>query len=132
MSSKKARGERVAKDRKRASPPENAPPVSTDRKRLLAMICIALALATLVVYAQTFRYGFVLYDDDQYVFENPMVKAGLSASGVGWALTTFYYANWHPLTWISYMLDAQLFGIDATAFHVMNVLHHAASVVLLF
>ena len=96
------------------------------------MVCLLLALATVVVYSQTFRYGFVAYDDDQYVYENPMVQAGLTASGVAWAFSTFYYANWHPLTWISYLMDAQCFGMNGGAFHLVNVLLHAASTVLLF
>src|SRR5437763_871941 len=83
-----------------------AAPAPGNQRALVAGICLALACAVLVVYAQTFHYGFVAYDDDQYVYENPMVKAGLSASGIAWALTTFFYANWHPLTWISYMLDS--------------------------
>src|SRR5258708_5940175 len=108
---------------------ESAPP---NPKGLLAGISVALAAATLLIYVQTFHYGFVAYDDDQYVYANPMVKAGLSASGVFWALTTFFYANWHPLTWISYMLDAQLFGIDAGWFHAVNVALHLGATVLLF
>ena len=108
------------------------PPIPTDFNRLLIAICILLVLATVLVYGQTFRYGFIAYDDDQYVYENPVVKAGLTLSNVGWALRTFYYANWHPLTWISYLLDMQLFGMNAGAFHLVNVLFHAASTVLLF
>jgi hypothetical protein len=101
-------------------------------KPLLVGICVALALGVLLVYAQTFKFGFVAYDDDQYVYENPMVKAGLSLAGIGWAMTTFFYANWHPLTWISYMLDAQLFGLNAGGFHAVNVILHLGATVLLF
>ena len=109
-----------------------ARPARTDFNRLLVAVCIFLVLAVVFVYGQTFRYGFVAYDDDQYVYENPIVKAGLTSSGVVWAFHTFYYANWHPLTWISYLVDAQLFGMNAGAFHLVNVLFHAASTVLLF
>jgi len=109
------------------------PPAKRDSDpRLLAAVCIVLALATVAVYFQTFHYSFVAYDDDQYVYENPTVKAGLTASGVAWALGTFFYANWHPLTWISYLLDSQLFGMNPGAFHLVNVLLHTASSVLLF
>ena len=113
------------KERKRAR--EAAPrerivtPVPRTSMQLQAGICLALAAAVLLVYAQTFHYGFVAYDDDQYVYENPWVKAGLSAAGIGWALTTFFYSNWHPLTWISYMLDAGLFGLNAGWFHAVNI-----------
>jgi Tfp pilus assembly protein PilF len=126
VKSKKARAASVAQDRPRA--PETAGP----NRSLLTAICIVLALATIVVYAQTFHYAFVAYDDDQYVYENPMVKAGLTASGIAWAAGTFFYANWHPLTWISYLLDSQLFGIAPGPFHLVNVLLHTASTVLLF
>jgi protein O-mannosyl-transferase len=131
MKSKKAAAKRV-----RAAPAQARPgadrPARTDFNRILIAVCILLVLATVFVYGQTFRYGFIAYDDDQYVYENPIVKAGLTSSGVAWALRTFYYANWHPLTWISYLLDAQLFGMNAGAFHLVNVLFHAASTVLLF
>jgi protein O-mannosyl-transferase len=131
MKSKQVRGERVVKHR--TPLPEKADPsVPVDCRRLLATVCIVLALATVFVYSQTFHYGFVAYDDDQYVYENPMVKAGLTASGVAWAFRTFFYANWHPLTWISYLVDSQLFGIDPGPFHLVNVLLHTASTVLLF
>jgi tetratricopeptide (TPR) repeat protein len=132
MKSRRAGAERVAKVRKLARPEKTDQPVRADLKRLQTAVCIFLALATVFVYCQTFRYGFIAYDDDQYVYENPMVKAGLTASGVAWAVSTFHYANWHPLTWISYLLDAQLFGMNAGAFHLVNVLLHAASAVLLF
>src|SRR5580658_5881590 len=108
------------------------PPVPAVSKTLIATVCCALAVSGLLVYAQTFHFGFVLYDDDKYVYENPMLKAGLSGAGIAWALTTFASANWHPFTWISYLLDAQLFGINAGAFHAVNVIFHLASAILLF
>jgi len=105
--------------------------IAQPSKRLLAVLCVALCLATAVVYWQTSQHGFVAYDDDQYVYENPRVQAGLTASGVAWAWTTFFYANWHPLTWMSLMLDYQLFGGKAGAFHLVNVAWHMAAGVLL-
>jgi tetratricopeptide (TPR) repeat protein len=91
-----------------------------------------LALATLAIYAQTAAHGYVAYDDDQYVYQNPWVKAGLTASNIAWAFTTFFYANWHPLTWISYMLDFSLFGGNPGLQHLVNVAFHLASALLLF
>jgi Flp pilus assembly protein TadD len=91
-----------------------------------------LALATLAIYAQTAAHGYVAYDDDQYVYQNPWVKAGLTASNIAWAFTTFFYANWHPLTWISYMLDFSLFGGNPGLQHLVNVAFHLASAFLLF
>jgi protein O-mannosyl-transferase len=95
-------------------------------------LCLALSLATLAVYWQTSEHDFVAYDDDQYVYANSIVKAGITASGVRWAFTTFFYANWHPLTWLSHMLDCQLFGVNAEAHHVINLGFHLASALLLF
>jgi tetratricopeptide (TPR) repeat protein len=91
-----------------------------------------LALAILAIYSQTATYGYVAYDDDQYVYKNPWVQAGLTAYNVGWAFTTFFYSNWHPLTWISYMLDFSLFGSNPGAQHLVNVALHLASTLLLF
>ena len=104
----------------------------TISKRLSVIICLLLALATLAIYAQTATHGYVAYDDDQYVYENHWVKAGLSAANVAWAFTTFFYANWHPLTWLSYMLDFSLWGPNAGAQHLTNVAFHLASTLLLF
>jgi tetratricopeptide (TPR) repeat protein len=96
------------------------------------VICLLLALATVAIYAQTATHGYVAYDDDQYVYENHWVKAGLTASNIAWAFTTFFYANWHPLTWLSYMLDFSLSGSNPGAQHLVNVAFHLASTLLLF
>jgi Tfp pilus assembly protein PilF len=106
--------------------------VTSRSKTLTIVICTLLALSVLVIYAQTANFGYVAYDDDQYVYQNTWVKAGLTPSNVGWAFTTFFYANWHPLTWISYMLDFNLFGSNPGAQHLVNVALHLASTLLLF
>src|SRR5579863_1426468 len=95
-------------------------------------ICLLLGIAILAVYSQTFGYGFVSFDDGTYVYRNEMIKEGLSGRALGWAFTTFYASNWHPLTWISYMLDAEMFGINPGEQHVVNVFLHLASSILLF
>ncbi len=95
-------------------------------------ICIILALAVLAVFGQSAHFEFVGYDDQTYVFQNPVVKKGLSAQAVGWAFTHAQVSNWIPLTTLSHMLDCQLFGLNAGAHHLMNVLWHAANSVLLF
>ena len=97
-----------------------------------ATIALALALLTLGVFAQTVRFAFVDFDDRSYVYENPHVLAGLTAPGLRWAFTTNETANWHPLTWLSLMLDAELYGARAGGFHATNVLLHVANVLLLF
>lgn len=99
------------------------------RPRLIALL---LALATLAVYLPVVRHGFILYDDGDYVTQNRMVQGGVTFAGIRWAFTTFHSANWHPLTWLSHMLDYQMFGFNAPAMHLVNVLFHAANTVLLF
>ena len=78
--------------------------------RLRLLICLLLAAATLLPYVQVKNHDFITCDDDMYVSENPQVRAGLTWEGVKWAFTAFHSANWHPLTWLSHMLDCQFFG----------------------
>jgi tetratricopeptide (TPR) repeat protein len=101
-----------------------------NHRRLL--ICILLAAVTLAVYLPVRNYEFLHYDDDVYVTDNTAVKSGLSRQGVEWAFTTGHAANWHPLTWLSLMLDCQLFGVKAGPMHVVSVLFHVANTILLF
>jgi tetratricopeptide (TPR) repeat protein len=97
------------------------------------LICLALGLVTFGVYAGVLHHDFVNYDDFDYVLENPHVQGGLSLSGVIWAFTSGYASNWHPLTWISHMLDCQIYGIHHPGgHHLTNLLFHAANSVLLF
>ena len=99
------------------------------RPRLIALI---LALVTLAVYLPVCRNGFVISDDDKYVTNNPMVQAGLTPKGIAWAFTTFQASNWHPLTWISLMVDAEFFHLSAGGYHFVNALFHAANGALVF
>jgi protein O-mannosyl-transferase len=93
-------------------------------------VCLLLAVAALAVYFPVRNYSFIDYDDDNYFFANPHVLGGLSWTDIKWAFTSGEDANWHPLTWLSLMLDAQLFGQSAT--HLINVLFHAANSILVF
>jgi len=95
-------------------------------------IALALAIVTSAVYAPVRGHRFVDYDDDEYVFRNPRVQAGLTAESVAWAFTAMEASNWHPLTWMSHMLDCQLFGLDPAGHHLTNLVLHTANVVLLF
>jgi protein O-mannosyl-transferase len=99
------------------------------RRKLLA--CAALIIVTLAVYSPVRNYGFVAYDDPLYV-DHPRVREGLSLANIGWALRAGDAANWHPATWISYMLDVQFFGPRAGPMHVTNVLLHAINAALVF
>jgi hypothetical protein len=96
------------------------------------LICLLLALLTLLLYLPVRQHGFIVYDDNLYVTENRMVQQGLSWAGVKWAFTTLHASNWHPVTWLSHMLDWELFGGNAGAHHLVNVLFHVANTLLLF
>jgi Flp pilus assembly protein TadD len=87
---------------------------------------------TLAVFGQTCWHGFTNWDDPDYVFENRRVVSGVSSENARWAFTSFHAGNWHPLTWLSLQLDAQLLGTAPWGFHLTNVLLHAANTVLLF
>jgi tetratricopeptide (TPR) repeat protein len=103
------------------------------RYRTEVVVCVALLLLTAGAFGHVCRNNFVNYDDNDYVVRNPDVKAGLSAAGATWAFTTTRASNWHPLTWLSLQLDAQLYGGDvAWGYHLTNLLLHAAAALVLF
>ena len=95
-------------------------------------IAAALAIVTLAIYAQVVGHQFITLDDPTYIRENPMVNRGVTLGGVAWAFTTFYATNWHPLTWISHMLDCQFFGMNAGRHLLINALIHVANTILVF
>ena len=101
------------------------------RHRIL-LLCLVLTLATLSLFWRVQHHGFVNFDDDLYVTANPRVQAGLTVDGIIWAFTTIHASNWHPLTWLSHMLDCHLFGLSPGAHHFTNVLLHIANTLLLF
>lgn len=101
-------------------------------KKLFLLSCLALALGTLALYWPTTGYPFINFDDDDYVTDNSTVKAGLTWAGIKWAFNGAHAANWHPLTWISHMMDCQLFGLNAGGHHLMAVLFHTTNALLLF
>ncbi len=102
------------------------------RWRSPSLICLLLALATLLAYASVGSNDFVNYDDPDYVSTNPHVQAGLSLANIKWAFTTGHASNWHPLTWLSHMLDCQVFGSRPSPLHLVNLAFHIANTALLF
>src|SRR5256885_15335886 len=118
-----------------ASLPDTREPKKNPLARMLALPLL-LAIGTLLVYWPARQFEFTNYDDQDYVYENPMVMKGLSAEGVRWAFTTRFAVNWHPLTWLSHMVDCHLWGADPVkssgGHHMPNVLFHAAATVALF
>ena len=107
-------------------------PSNPNDQRTVLVACVWLAAIVLVVFGQTLRYGFVNFDDEDYFTSNPHVLTGLTWGNAKWAFQIGYAANWHPLTWLSLMLDAQLFGTGPIGPHLTNIILHAANTVLLF
>ncbi|MEW6071196.1 MAG: tetratricopeptide repeat protein [Planctomycetota bacterium] len=98
----------------------------------LVAAALAILAATMAVYGRTAGHEFLSLDDPDYVTGNPWVRGGLSRASVAWAITHSYAANWHPLTWLSHMLDVELFGMDPGSPHLVNAALHIASTALLF
>jgi tetratricopeptide (TPR) repeat protein len=98
----------------------------------VGLVCIFLVCATLGAYWRILDSDFVNIDDPMYVTDNRQVQSGLSWQGIWWAFTTGYASNWHPVTWLSHMLDCQLFGVRAGPHHLINVLLHIVNTLLLF
>jgi Flp pilus assembly protein TadD len=96
------------------------------------LICLTLTLVTLAVYYQVHSFKFIIMDDSVYVCKNPNIQAGITFKAVKWAFTTNYAEFWHPLTWLSLMLDWQLFGSSSAGFHLTNLIIHIANTLLLF
>jgi protein O-mannosyl-transferase len=95
-------------------------------------LCVLLAVVTLWVYLPVWRHGYVSYDDPVYVTGNRHVQGGLSWAGVKWAFGTGYAGNWHPVTWLSHMLDRELFGPGPMGPHGVNVGLHVVNTLLVF
>ena len=95
-------------------------------------INLFLVLATLIAFGQVGNHGFVNLDDNVYITENPHIQNGITVQGLRWAFTTGHASNWHPLTWMSHMLDVQLFGLKPQWHHLTNLLFHIFNVLLLF
>jgi len=123
----------VVQKKKSAQTPAVSPSQGKSRFDTRALwICAALIIINIAVYWPLRQYDFVSFDDPDYVTENPNVAGGLTVHSVQWAFTTGYASNWHPLTWLSHMLDVQLFGLNAGPPHLINILFHIANTILLF
>ncbi len=99
------------------------------RPRSLGLL---LALVTLVIYLPATSYHFINFDDPDYVSNNNVVQSGLTWWGIKWAFTGSHASNWHPLTWMSHMLDCNLFQLNPAGPHLVNILFHSANAALLF
>ena len=109
------------------------PLIPEDRKKAHSIFfCLGLSFLVLAIYWQVLDHEFINFDDNVYISDNKEVKHGLNLDGLSWALTTSYASNWHPVTWLSHMLDHQLFGLNAGFHHLMSVLFHLINAILLF
>ena len=95
-------------------------------------ICVLIILVTYIVYHQVQDHKFIAFDDGLYVTENFHVRTGLNLENITWSFTTTHSSNWHPLTWMSHMLDVSLFGMNPGSHHLMNVFFHLLNSLLLF
>jgi len=108
-------------------------PTSQHARRVHVRLGMLLLVVTLLLYLPVLHHDFLrLWDDDAYVTGNPHVRTGLTLANIRWAFTSFEQSNWHPVAWLSHMLDCQFFGLNAGAHHAVNLLLHAANVLLLF
>jgi protein O-mannosyl-transferase len=108
-----------------------APPRGTEEERpLLAKVAVGLALLTFLIFLPVVEYEFVNYDDDVFVTNNPKVAPGFTWEGIKWAFTSADIDYWRPLSWLSHMLDIELFGPAAGGHHLSNLLIHCAAVAL--
>jgi protein O-mannosyl-transferase len=101
-------------------------------ERLDLWIAAGLSVLVLAIYAQTFGFDYINFDDTKVVSDNPMVLAGLTSESVAWAWRSFETGNWNPVTWMSLQLDIQLFGNNPGRLHLVNTLLHLANSVLAF
>ena len=112
------------------NPTDKTDPHHTLRTKI-AILALLLA-AVLLVYGQTCSHEFINFDDPDYVYKNPHLGPVVTLSNIIWAFTSVYAANWHPVTWISHMLDVQFFGLNPSGHHLTSVALHAVNSLLLF
>lgn len=96
------------------------------------LVCIFLIIATFAVYYQVRNHEFIDYDDNIHVFENPHVREGLTPGSIVWAFTATQGVLWHPVTWLSFMVDYELFGLNPGWYHLINIFFHIANTLLLY
>ncbi len=106
--------------------------MNSQNRKHFYIICFFLALITLASFASVTRCGFINFDDPDYVTENKFVQQGITLDGTIWAFQTGRTGNWHPVTWLSHMLDCQFYGLKPSGHHFTNLLFHIANTLLLF
>jgi tetratricopeptide (TPR) repeat protein len=102
-------------------------------KKSSLLVAVLLTLVTAVIYGSVVKHDFDYYDDESYITANAHIQKGLSWTSIKWAFTSIGYSdNWHPLTWLSHLLDVQLFGLNPAGHHFTNLFLHILATLLLF
>jgi len=104
--------------------------MKTNKKKWFGIVLIVLL--TIISYAPIFEADFIEFDDRLYVTKNDWVRAGITWEGTIWAFSKFHSANWHPLTWLSHMMDCEIYGMNAVGHHISNLILHIMNSILLF
>lgn len=104
--------------------------INPDKQKYI--VYIILTLATLAVYWQVSKFDFINVDDFTFITDNRYVPLGITLEGIQWAFSTTYAGFWHPLTWLSFMLDYQVYNLNASGYHITNLIFHILSALLLF
>ena len=132
MSNRKVQGKGTIQKKKGEDKPREGNGSLFQRHILELFIGLCLIVVVVAVFWPVKNYEFINFDDDVYVTENPHVKFGLTLKNVVWAFTTMHASNWHPLTWLSHMLDCELYGLNPGRHHLTNLLIHTINALLLF
>jgi tetratricopeptide (TPR) repeat protein len=132
MSKKKVRSKGIAKNKESHDNLEQKSSSTSQHHDLRVLIFLFLIIAILVTYEPVRNNEFINYDDDVYVTENLNVQTGLALKSVFWAFRTGEATNWHPLTWVSHLLDYEIYGLKASGHHLTNLLLHIINTILLF
>src|SRR2546428_1609821 len=101
-------------------------------RRITIAVCVFLTAIIWIVFGQTLGHDFVNFDDDRYVYENPLISRGLTVDGLKSLLTRSHASLWHPLTTLSHMVDCQVYGLRPGGHHFTNVVLHNLAAILLF
>ncbi|MCS5648989.1 MAG: glycosyltransferase family 39 protein, partial [Dehalococcoidia bacterium] len=107
-------------------------PTSEANKTMRIVICIFLVLATATIYWQVKEHEFLNFDDNKYITDNWNVQAGFTRESIHWAFTKSHYGDWQPITWLSYILDYQLYGLNPKGYHLTSLFFHIANSLILF
>jgi tetratricopeptide (TPR) repeat protein len=132
MSRRKAKRNILTQKAKEKANSAQTKVLSSHRHVLVLLTSLFLIVLILAAFEQIRNHAFINLDDNKYITENRLVQSGLTLGGLTWAFTATHAANWHPLTWLSHMLDCQLYGLNPSGHHLTNLIFHIASTLLLF